>query len=292
MGGTVRRRRAPATLTHPPNWSRKAGGLQFFRTPDPGNWVGTLADVAQLVERNLAKVEVASSSLVVRSEKGHASDVVMGPSNGGVAERRGNGLQIRLHGFKSRLHLVVPRAIGAVVARFLDTEEVTGSNPVSPTKKPQVRGPFHNRAFWRGRIREQRAARLGRSYCASERRLNVPPRMAQPAGTRLVGVHERGITSTLCPFLRPGRTASRCLGDESRTRLRRDRRRRRRRRPVRGDCGWWSHHGRSGVGGNQVDRPVPTARAAKQARVPSPYRTPRSDGTGRNPVRLALPSAA
>ena len=25
------------------------------------------------------------------------------------------------------------RAIGAVVARFLDTEEVTGSNPVSPT---------------------------------------------------------------------------------------------------------------------------------------------------------------
>ena len=32
-----------------------------------------LADVAQLVERNLAKVEVASSSLVVRSEKGRRS---------------------------------------------------------------------------------------------------------------------------------------------------------------------------------------------------------------------------
>ena len=33
------------------------------------------------------------------------------------------------------------RAIGAVVARFLDTEEVTGSNPVSPTSTfPQVRG--------------------------------------------------------------------------------------------------------------------------------------------------------
>ena len=28
-----------------------------------------------------------------------------------------------------------PRAIGAVVARFLDTEEVTGSNPVSPTRR-------------------------------------------------------------------------------------------------------------------------------------------------------------
>jgi hypothetical protein len=52
-----------------------------------------------LVERNLAKVEVASSSLVVRSER------VSSPSSGGLAERRGNGLQIRLHGFKSRTHL-------------------------------------------------------------------------------------------------------------------------------------------------------------------------------------------
>lgn len=30
---------------------------------------------------------------------------------------------------------MLKRAIGAVVARFLDTEEVTGSNPVSPTTK-------------------------------------------------------------------------------------------------------------------------------------------------------------
>ena len=56
------------------------------------------ADVAQLVERNLAKVEVASSSLVVRSE-------ISRSLHGGLAERRGNGLQIRLHGFKSRTHL-------------------------------------------------------------------------------------------------------------------------------------------------------------------------------------------
>ena len=61
---------------------------------------GKRADIAQLVERNLAKVEVASSSLVVRSEK----SLIL---HGGVAERRGNGLQIRLHGFKSRLHLDV-----------------------------------------------------------------------------------------------------------------------------------------------------------------------------------------
>ena len=64
-------------------------------------------------------------------------------SQGGVAERRGSGLQSRIRGFESHLHLVghqqcvvprtYPRAIGAAVARFPDTEEVTGSIPVSPT---------------------------------------------------------------------------------------------------------------------------------------------------------------
>ena len=33
-------------------------------------------------------------------------------------------------------------AIGAVVARFVHTEEVTGSNPVSPTIKTLVRAWF------------------------------------------------------------------------------------------------------------------------------------------------------
>ena len=104
--------------------------MVLFASPGAPSGAGKQADVAQLVERNLAKVEVASSSLVVRSER------VSSPSSGGLAERRGNGLQIRVHGFKSRTHLgapPIPRAIGAAVARFLDTEEVTGSNPVSPT---------------------------------------------------------------------------------------------------------------------------------------------------------------
>ena len=61
---------------------------------------GVPADVAQLVERNLAKVEVAGSSPVVRSEA-----IVPLAFHGGVAERRGSGLQSRVHGFKSRLHL-------------------------------------------------------------------------------------------------------------------------------------------------------------------------------------------
>jgi hypothetical protein len=82
-------------------------GPSLYRSPLP-LWFpshrgkpGLQADVAQLVERNLAKVEVASSSLVVRSER---SPVLLG-LHGGLAERRGNGLQIRLHGFKSRTHL-------------------------------------------------------------------------------------------------------------------------------------------------------------------------------------------
>ena len=59
-----------------------------------------------------------------------------------MAERRGSGLQSRIHGFESRTHLGENHvfrllsdawAIGAAVARFPDTEEVTGSIPVSPT---------------------------------------------------------------------------------------------------------------------------------------------------------------
>ena len=62
------------------------------------------ADVAQLVEHHLAKVRVAGSNPVVRSEP-RALVARPAPVCGGVAERRGNGLQSRLHGFKSRLHL-------------------------------------------------------------------------------------------------------------------------------------------------------------------------------------------
>ena len=64
------------------------------------------ADVAQLVEHHLAKVDVASSNLVVRSQDTVTAKV---PRNqrlhGGLAERRGSGLQSRIHGFESRTHL-------------------------------------------------------------------------------------------------------------------------------------------------------------------------------------------
>jgi hypothetical protein len=63
------------------------------------------ADVAQLVEHHLAKVRVAGSNPVVRSERFSPTPSGRVTLLGGVAERRGNGLQIRVHGFKSRLHL-------------------------------------------------------------------------------------------------------------------------------------------------------------------------------------------
>src|SRR3954466_258252 len=136
-------------------------------------WRSHHADIAQLVERNLAKVEVAGSSPVVRSEASGLhrelafSVEACGPHGGG-AERRGNGLQSRVHGFKSRLPLATrgstsresSRAIGAVVARFLDTEEVTGSNPVSPTSTKQ---PLTCGDVSQGLFSSPVTCRLGRS---------------------------------------------------------------------------------------------------------------------------------
>jgi hypothetical protein len=90
-------------------------------------------------------VDVASSNLVVRSQDTVTARIFRNQClHGGLAERRGSGLQSRLHGFESRTHLgenhgfrFMPDewAIGAAVARFPDTEEVTGSIPVSPTKQ-------------------------------------------------------------------------------------------------------------------------------------------------------------
>jgi hypothetical protein len=54
-------------------------------------------------------------------------------------------LESRLeHGISWGVAQAALRAIGAVVARFVHTEEVTGSNPVSPTKSETGSGlPNH-----------------------------------------------------------------------------------------------------------------------------------------------------
>ena len=93
------------------------------------------ADVAQLVEHHLAKVDVASSNLVVRSLFFNDATTPAMPD-------------VPAGFFRTR-------AIGAAVARFPDTEEVTGSIPVSPTTQqlsgaafllPESAGQTLNRA--------------------------------------------------------------------------------------------------------------------------------------------------
>ncbi len=90
----------------------RQGNLPHAVRPRPD---GTAhADVAQLVEHHLAKVDVASSNLVVRSL---------------------TSCTTHMPDFRFR-------AIGAAVARFPDTEEVTGSIPVSPTLSAALRSCF------------------------------------------------------------------------------------------------------------------------------------------------------
>ena len=125
-------------------------GYSSERTP---SWIRRRADVAQLVEHHLAKVRVAGSNPVVRSE---APDVVararrLRPGHrwalSGSAPAAewpsglGKGLQSPVRGFDSRLRLG-SRAISSVGERYLDTVEATGSIPVSPTRFVQVVGQF------------------------------------------------------------------------------------------------------------------------------------------------------
>ena len=78
--------------------------MQFDRPPAGTHFIS--ADVAQLVEHHLAKVDVASSNLVVRSQDTVTATVFRNRRlHGGLAERRGSGLQSRIHGFESRTHL-------------------------------------------------------------------------------------------------------------------------------------------------------------------------------------------
>ena len=79
-----------------------------------------------MVAHNLAKVGVASSSLVIRSQRFHPETVEWPRGEAAACKAVYTGSNPVFTSGNTR-------AIGAVVARFPDTEEVTGSNPVSPT---------------------------------------------------------------------------------------------------------------------------------------------------------------
>ena len=103
--------------------SARVGRVSFYLHPERG----VTADVAQLVEHHLAKVRVAGSSPVIRSEEPGAPS----PSISWWV-----GREVRHRPAKPFTPVRIrypPRAIGAAGARFPDTEEVTGSIPVSPT---------------------------------------------------------------------------------------------------------------------------------------------------------------
>ena len=110
---------------------RRPSGCYGFPAPRaPVRASGMHADVAQLVEHHLAKVRVAGSSPVIRSEERGAA--------GARHLQRWVGREARHRPAKPFTPVRIrypPRAIGAAGARFPDTEEVTGSIPVSPTTR-------------------------------------------------------------------------------------------------------------------------------------------------------------
>ncbi len=88
------------------------------------------AEIAQLVEHNLAKVRVASSSLVFRSS-------LNGCSNGGIGRHAGLKIPwpLRLCGFKSRFEYTsLSKQYFAEVAQLVEHNlakvRVAGSSPV------------------------------------------------------------------------------------------------------------------------------------------------------------------
>ena len=103
----------------------------------------TLADVAQLVERNLAKVEVAGSIPVVRSpEGGHPTALIR---RRGRMARQGSAkpcIRVRFPASPRAIEYI-SRALSSAAERCLDTAEVTGSIPVAPTIRiPCICGGF------------------------------------------------------------------------------------------------------------------------------------------------------
>ena len=93
---------------------------------------GRNADVAQLVAHNLAKVGVAGSNPVIRSR-------------GSISALRWSGRVVRQRPAKpcTRVRFPSPpRAISSAGERFPDTEEVTGSIPVSRTTVSAGQAPF------------------------------------------------------------------------------------------------------------------------------------------------------
>ncbi len=87
--------------------------------------------MAQLVEHHLAKVRVAGSNPVVRSELRRGHQLRRPPA---VEWPRGEATACKAV-YTGSNPVSTSRAISSVGERYLDTVEVTGSIPVSPTAR-------------------------------------------------------------------------------------------------------------------------------------------------------------
>ena len=107
---------------------------EWFRTARGS--IHRSADVAQLVERNLAKVEVAGSNPVVRS-KGGLDRLLLTEVSAtwpcGEARVCKTLYPGSIPGVASAGYNAQTRALSSAAERCLDTAEVTGSIPVAPT---------------------------------------------------------------------------------------------------------------------------------------------------------------
>ena len=103
-----------------------------------------------MVEHHLAKVRVAGSSPVIRSGAGQFDlDSAIASA---VAWPRGEAAACKAVYTGSNPVATSTGAIGAAVARFPDTEEVTGSIPVSRTHHPGLGRGFS----FTGRLQQNR----------------------------------------------------------------------------------------------------------------------------------------
>lgn len=134
---------------------RSASANVHSRNAVSNSTPGSSADVAQLVAHHLAKVRVAGSNPVIRSEGSRSQE-----SSPGSIPFRWSGRVVRQRPAKPSTRVRFPsppprrsdpvgesRAISSAGERFPDTEEVTGSIPVSRTTTRRPGLPPGRRAF-------------------------------------------------------------------------------------------------------------------------------------------------
>ena len=201
----LRRASRPGRGSSPPasaRWSLAACGvLWIMKPPAPGWW--PLSETWWLPGGIWTGVtQVASAFIALGADRLQLPPLPRQPRRGRGARReieeRGRAARRRrgpLIAGPAAPWDIVPasRAIGAVVARFVHTEEVTGSNPVSPTRTR--RGPDQRRR-WSGPSSSGAASRRRRRRSTPAAPGTRAAPRARPAGTASPGRRPRRLRGT------------------------------------------------------------------------------------------------